>query len=206
MKPYVDGFLIAVPKKNAAVYKKIADYCNRIWMEHGALAATESQSDDVQVGALTSFPRAVLLKPNEDVWFSFIVYKSKADRNRINKLVMSDPRMQTWMREFQKSCPFDGMRMIWGGFQSHVHYTKDTKYTKAARFDMASIQGKFEPVKPSKDPTAKLSETKKAISKKVASKKTVSKKTAAKKPVVKKLVEKKTSAKKTIVKKKSSKK
>ena len=115
---YVDGFLLAVPKKNLAAYKKIATKAGKIWKEYGALEFVETVAEDVKPGKLTSFPQSVKLKPGETVIFSWIVYKSRADRDRINKKVMSDPRLAKMMDP--KEMPFDGKRMIYGGFETLV--------------------------------------------------------------------------------------
>ena len=115
---YVDGFVLAVPEKNLADYKRMARRAGKIWREHGALEYIECVADDVQPGKVTSFPQAVKLKPGEVVVFSWIVYKSRRDRDRINKLVMSDPRLADMMDP--KSLPFDGKRMFWGGFKKIV--------------------------------------------------------------------------------------
>ncbi len=116
--PYIDGFIIAVPKKNVDAYRKLARKCGKIWREFGALDYREAVADDVQVGKLTSFPRAVKMKPDETVIFSYILYKSRKDRDRINKKVMADPRMAKMMDP--KSPPFDSKRMIFGGFKTIV--------------------------------------------------------------------------------------
>jgi len=115
---YVDGFVLAVPTKNLAAYKRMARKAGKVWREHGALEYVECAGDDVQPGKLTSFPQAVKLKPGEVVVFSWIVYKSRRDRDRINKLVMSDPRLAEMMDP--KKLPFDGKRMFWGGFKKIV--------------------------------------------------------------------------------------
>ena len=115
---YVDGFVLPVPEKNLADYKRMARKAGKIWREHGALEYIECVADDVQPGKVTSFPQAVKLKPGEVVVFSWIVYKSRRDRDRINKLVMSDPRLADMMDP--KSLPFDGKRMFWGGFKTFV--------------------------------------------------------------------------------------
>jgi uncharacterized protein YbaA (DUF1428 family) len=96
----------------------MARKAGKVWREHGALDYHECVADDVTVGKRTSFPRAVKLKPDEVVVFSYIVYKSRRDRDRINKLVMADPRLQSMMDP--KNMPFDGKRMFWGGFKSLV--------------------------------------------------------------------------------------
>ena len=115
---YVDGFIVAVPKKNIAAYRKISIACGKVWREYGALDYREWVADDVKVGKLTSFPRAVKLKPNETVVFSWITYKSRAQRDRVNAKVMTDKRLANMMSG--KEMPFDGKRMIYGGFESLV--------------------------------------------------------------------------------------
>ncbi|ALN80602.1 DUF1428 domain-containing protein [Lysobacter antibioticus] len=117
---YVDGFVLAVPKKNLAAYRRLARKAGKIWMEFGALQYVESVADDVKPGKSTSFPQAVKLKPDEIVVFSWIVYKSRAQRDRINKKVMADPRLADMMDP--KALPFDGKRMIFGGFKYVVSY------------------------------------------------------------------------------------
>ena len=116
--PYIDGFLIAVPKKNVDAYRKISRKAGKIWREFGALDYREAVADDVQVGKVTSFPRAVKMKPDETVIFAYILYKSRKDRDRINKKVMEDPRMAKMMGP--DKMPFDGKRMIFGGFKTIV--------------------------------------------------------------------------------------
>src|SRR4030088_1515778 len=91
--PYVDGFIVAVPKKNLEAYRRMANKAGKVWREHGALEYREWVADDVKVGKLTSFPRSVKLKPDETVIFSWIVYKSRAHRDRVNKKVMADKRL-----------------------------------------------------------------------------------------------------------------
>src|SRR5215475_282613 len=115
---YIDGFVCPVPRKNLAAYKKMARRAGKIWLEHGATEYHETVADDVKPGKVTSFPQAVKLKPGEVVVFSWIVYKSKADRNRANKKVMADPRLAEFMDP--KKMPFDGKRMFWGGFKPLV--------------------------------------------------------------------------------------
>ena len=115
---YVDGFVLAVPKKNLPAYKKLAQLAGKVWLEHGALEFKECVADDVKVGKLTSFPQAVKLKAGEVVVFSYIVYKNRAARDKINKKVMEDPRLTTMMAG--KDMPFDGKRMIYGGFETLV--------------------------------------------------------------------------------------
>jgi uncharacterized protein YbaA (DUF1428 family) len=115
---YVDGFLLAVPKRKLDAYKKLAQLAGKVWLEHGALEFKECVADDVKVGKVTSFPQAVKLKPGEVVIFSYIVYKNRAARDKINKKVMEDPRLTTMMQG--KEMPFDGKRMIFGGFETLV--------------------------------------------------------------------------------------
>jgi uncharacterized protein YbaA (DUF1428 family) len=110
---YVDGFIVAVPKKNMAQYRKMAKRAGKVWREHGAINYVESVADDAPVGKVTSFPRSVKMKPDETVIFSWVTYKSRADRNRIVKRVMADPRLQM----DNKNLPFDGSRLIYGGFK-----------------------------------------------------------------------------------------
>ncbi|MCC2610597.1 DUF1428 domain-containing protein [Neorhizobium petrolearium] len=114
--PYVDGFIVAVPKANLERYKKIARVAGDVWKEHGALTYVECVGDDVPYGELTSFPRAVQAKEDEIVIFSWITYESRARRDEINKKVMADPRLagDDWKEVF------DGKRMIYGGFQSFL--------------------------------------------------------------------------------------
>lgn len=112
---YVDGFVLPVPKKNAAKYKKVAKVAGKVWKEHGALAYFECVGDDVKPGKSTSFPQAVKLKKDEVPWFSWIVYPSKKERNRINKAVMNDPRIAGMMDGMKDI--MDAKRMIYGGFE-----------------------------------------------------------------------------------------
>jgi uncharacterized protein YbaA (DUF1428 family) len=112
--PYVDGFVLAVPKNKLADYKKIARKAGKVWREHGALGYVECAGDDVPYGKLTSFPRAVKAKSSETVVFAWIVYKSRAQRNAVNKKVMADPRLKMDMSKM----PFDAKRMIYGGFKT----------------------------------------------------------------------------------------
>jgi uncharacterized protein YbaA (DUF1428 family) len=116
--PYVDGFVVAVPKKKLADYVRMAKKAGKIWREYGALDYREWVAEDVKVGKLTSFPRSVKLKPGETVVFSWITYKSRAQRDRINAKVMADARLKSMMDP--NSLPFDAKRMIYGGFESLV--------------------------------------------------------------------------------------
>ena len=115
---YVDGFIIPVPKKKLVAYRSLARKAGKVWREHGALDYHECIADDVSVGKSTSFPRSVKLKPDETVVFSYIVYKSRRDRDRINAKVMKDPRLAKMMDP--KAMPFDGKRLIFGGFKTLV--------------------------------------------------------------------------------------
>jgi uncharacterized protein YbaA (DUF1428 family) len=112
---YVDGFVVPVPKKNLKAYRAMAKKVGKVWREHGALDFREHVADDVKVGKWTSFPRSVKLKSGETVVLSWIVYKSRAHRDRINTKVMKDPRLAPMMNT--KALPFDGKRMIFGGFK-----------------------------------------------------------------------------------------
>ena len=114
MAHYVDGFVLPLPKRNLDAYRRIARNAGKIWREHGALEDRECVADDVQVGEVTSFPRSVQLKRGETVVFSWIVFKSRAHRDRVNAKVMNDPRLADMMDP--KAMPFDGKRMIYGGF------------------------------------------------------------------------------------------
>jgi uncharacterized protein YbaA (DUF1428 family) len=113
--PYVDGFIVPVPKKNVEAYKRLARKAGKVWRDHGALDFKECVADDVKKGKWTSFPRSVKLKPNETVMFSWITYKSRAHRDKVNAKVMKDKRITGMMD--MKNMPFDGKRMIYGGFK-----------------------------------------------------------------------------------------
>jgi len=116
---YVDGFVLPVPKKKLQAYRAIARKAGKIWREHGALDYVECAADDVKPGKHTSFPQSVKLKTGETVVFAYIVYKSRAHRDRVNAKVMKDPRMAAMCDP--KDIPFDGKRMIYGGFKVIVH-------------------------------------------------------------------------------------
>ncbi len=113
---YVDGFIVPVPKKNLAAYRKLARRAGKVWREYGALDYRECVADDVPFGKRTSFPRSVKLKPGEVVVLSWIGYRSRRDRDRINAKVMADPRLADLMKT--DALPFDGRRMIFGGFKT----------------------------------------------------------------------------------------
>ncbi len=112
---YVDGFVVPVPKKKIEDYKRMARKAGRIWREHGALEYRECIADDVKPGKWTSFPQSVKLKKDEVVIFSWVVYKSRAQRDRVMAKVMQDKRLAPMMNP--ASMPFDGKRMIFGGFK-----------------------------------------------------------------------------------------
>lgn len=111
---YVDGFVLAVPKDKLDAYKEISRVAGEVWKEYGALDYVECVADDVPYGELTSFPRAVQAKDDEIVIFSWITYESRQKRDDVNAKVMADPRLKGTM----ENMPFDGKRMIFGGFQT----------------------------------------------------------------------------------------
>ena len=104
-----------VPKKKLNAYRRMAQKAGKVWRGHGALDFCECVADDVKVGKWTSFPRSVKRKPGETVGFSWIAYKSRAHRDRVNAKVMKDKRLKAMMDP--KAMPFDGKRMIYGGFK-----------------------------------------------------------------------------------------
>jgi uncharacterized protein YbaA (DUF1428 family) len=116
--PYVDGFIVPVPKKKLPAYRRMAKKASKVWREHGASDYREWVADDVKKGKWTSFPRSVKLRPDETVVFAWIVYKSRAQRDAVNAKVMKDPRLAGMMD--LKAIPFDAKRMIWGGFKPLV--------------------------------------------------------------------------------------
>jgi uncharacterized protein YbaA (DUF1428 family) len=114
MTRYVDGFVLPVPKGNVEEYRRMAREAGEVWREYGALEFVECLADDVNPGEVTSFPQSVLLEDDETVVFAWIVYESRAERDRINDLVMKDPRIADLD---PKAMPFDARRMFWGGFE-----------------------------------------------------------------------------------------
>jgi uncharacterized protein YbaA (DUF1428 family) len=112
---YVDGFVLVVPKKNIPAYRRMAVKAGKVWRDHGALDYKECLGDDLKTQMGLPFPKLTKLKPKEAVFFSFIVYKSKAHRNQVNKKVMKDPRLAK-MCDPEKM-PFDMKRMAYGGFK-----------------------------------------------------------------------------------------
>ncbi len=121
---YVDGYVIPVPRKRVAEYRRMANAAGKVWMKLGALQYVECVADDVKPGKRTSFPRSVKLKRGEVVVFSFVVYRSRGQRNRINAKIMmvfsNDPKWKKYMDP--KNMPFDGKRMFFGGFKPIVEY------------------------------------------------------------------------------------
>ena len=118
MARYVDGFVVPVPKRKLEAYRRMSQAAGRVWRDHGALEYIECVADDVKRGKWTSFPRSVKLKSGETVVFSYIVYKSRAQRDSVNAKVMKDKRMARMMDP--KGMPFDSKRMFWGGFKTFV--------------------------------------------------------------------------------------
>ncbi len=114
---YVDGFILPIPRKNLAAYKKMAKLAGKVWLDHGAIDYVECMGDDVPAGKVTSFAKSVKLKKGEVVFFSWATYKSRAHRNQVMKKVMADPRLAGMGID---TMPFDGMRMFWGGFKPVV--------------------------------------------------------------------------------------
>jgi uncharacterized protein YbaA (DUF1428 family) len=114
---YVDGFVVPVPKKNLEAYLELARTAGAVWREHGALEYREGVADDVKAGEHTSFPQSVKLEDGETVVFSWIVYRSRQHRDEVNAKAMKDPRIAN---HDPKNMPFDGKRLIFGGFEIRV--------------------------------------------------------------------------------------
>ena len=112
--PYVDGYVLPLPKKSVEAYRRMAQVGKKVWMKHGALEYRECVAEDTKVKWGVPFPRALKIKPSETVVFSWIVFKSKAHRDRVNAKVMKDPLLANMD---MKSMPFDGKRMVYGGFK-----------------------------------------------------------------------------------------
>ena len=117
MAHYVDGFVLPVPKRKIAAYRRLAQKAAKIWKEFGALDYKECVGDDLDVKMGTSFPRGIKTKPGETVVFSYIVYKSRAHRDSVNAKIMKDPRIQEMCGA---GMPFDAKRMLYGGFKAIV--------------------------------------------------------------------------------------
>jgi uncharacterized protein YbaA (DUF1428 family) len=115
--PYVDGYVLPVPKKNLAKYRSIASRAGKVWKDHGALEYRECSADDLNVKWGTPFGKMMKLKAGETVIFAWIVFKSKAQRNSVNAKVMKDPRMDAMMDAVKV---FDHKRMVYGGFKTIV--------------------------------------------------------------------------------------
>jgi uncharacterized protein YbaA (DUF1428 family) len=115
---YVDGFVVPVPKRKLKAYLALEKKAGKVWKDHGALDYRVAVADDVKPGKWTSFPQSVKLKKDETVAFAYILYKSRTHRDRVIKKVMKDPRLANMMDP--KKMPFDGKRMIWGGFKTTV--------------------------------------------------------------------------------------
>lgn len=113
--PYVDGFILPLPKSNREKYLASARLAATVWREHGALEYRECIAEDVKPGKLTSFPQAVNLEDGETVVFAWVVYESRAHRDAVVAKVMSDPRLADMMKP--ENSPFDAKRMIYGGFE-----------------------------------------------------------------------------------------
>ena len=114
MTGYVDGYVLPVPKKHIEAYRRLAKKAGKIWREHGALDYKECVGDDLAIKGMVPFTRAVKAKPDETVVFAWVLFKSRAHRDRVNGKVMKDPRLADMD---QKSMPFDHRRMIYGGFK-----------------------------------------------------------------------------------------
>ena len=112
---YVDGFVIPVPKRKLPAYRRMARLAGKVWREHGALEVRECAGDDLKIKGMTPFPRLARLKAGETVVFSWIVYRSRAHRDRVNAKVMKDPRLAKMMEP--AAMPFDARRMAYGGFK-----------------------------------------------------------------------------------------
>ena len=117
---YVDGYVLPVPKNKLEVYRKIATKAGKIWREHGALEYKECVAEDVKTGFGVPFPKNMKLKSGETVIFAFVVFKSRAHRDKVNAKVMKDPRLTADMAE--ADMPFDCKRMVYGGFKTIVEF------------------------------------------------------------------------------------
>ena len=116
---YVDGFVIPLPKKNLQAYRRMSQRAGKVWIDHGALEYRECVGDDLDIKGIFPFPRLLKTKPGETVVFSWIVYKSRAHRDKINAKVMKDPRLASMMN--LNTMPFDSKRMVYGGFEIIVN-------------------------------------------------------------------------------------
>lgn len=118
MPQYVDGFVLPVPRKKVAAYRAMAQKASKVWLDHGALEYRECVGDDLVVKCGTPFTRMMKSKSGETVVFAWIVYKSRAHRDRVNAKVMKDPRLNDLCDP--TDMPFDAKRMVYGGFQTIV--------------------------------------------------------------------------------------
>ena len=118
MSPYIDAIVIPVPRANLDAYKRMSEEWGNAHLRHGALYYSDAISDDAPPGKVTSFPQAVQLQEGEVIALAWVVFRSKEDRDRINKAVMDDPQLKAAMDP--SNMPFDGKRMFWGGFQTIV--------------------------------------------------------------------------------------
>jgi uncharacterized protein YbaA (DUF1428 family) len=110
---YVDGFVLPLPKKNLAAYRRLSRKAGKVWREHGALEYRECAGDDLSHPELVPFTKIMKLKPGETVIFAWILFKSRAHRDRVNAKVMKDPRLA----KMPKTMPFDVKRIVYGGFK-----------------------------------------------------------------------------------------
>lgn len=117
MSQYIDGFVLVVPKKRVAEYRRMATKAGKMWKKYGALHYKECMLDDAKPKWVTfTFPKMAKAKRGETIWFSYIVYKSKKHRDQVNAKVMKDPSMQPSDKNDMKNMPFDMKRMAYGGF------------------------------------------------------------------------------------------
>ena len=116
MARYVDGYVLPVPRKRVETYRRMAQKAGQVWRDHGALEYRECVGDDLNVKGMVPFPRRVAAKPGETVVFSWVVFKSRAHRDRVNAKVMKDPRFADMM-DPKAAMPFDPKRMVYGGFK-----------------------------------------------------------------------------------------
>jgi uncharacterized protein YbaA (DUF1428 family) len=117
---YVDGFVIPIPKKNVAAYRRLARAASKVWMDHGALEYRECVGDDLNIKGVVPFTKPAQCKVGETVIFAWITYKSRSHRDRVNAKVMKDPRIAKMMSTDPKKQPFDMKRMVYGGFKTIV--------------------------------------------------------------------------------------
>jgi uncharacterized protein YbaA (DUF1428 family) len=117
MPKYVDGYVLPIPKKNVAAYRKMATIASKVWMDLGALDYRECVAEDLNVFCGVNFAKQLELKPGETVVFAYVVFRSRKHRDSVNKKVMKDPRITKAM---PKRMPFDIQRMVYGGFTTLV--------------------------------------------------------------------------------------